>query len=129
MTANVAPADLPNATITACRKEATGATPSCSSGKIVSVPATPGDRIQFTLSGPLDVRGFVRTPEGGKGFGIEIVQNLEGVAVADGDTYEIKVDLNGTSVGAISEPAKYDVVRPNGADCPPVCRTTVIDKS
>lgn len=128
MRANVTQQDLQNATISACRIE--GAPPGgCVTGTISLVPNAPGDKLRFSMNGPIDVRSFVGSPDAGKGYLLEFVFNLEGATTKDGDTYEIKVLLNNNPIAQLSERATYTVQQPNGADCPPVCRSVVIDKS
>lgn len=128
MRANVSEQDLQGSTISVCRIEK--APPGgCVTGSISLVPNAPGDKLRFSMNGPIDVRAFVGSPEAGKGYLLEFVFNLEGSTTTNGDTYEVKVTLNNNPIAQLSEKATYAVSQPNGPDCPPVCRSVVIDKS
>lgn len=127
MRAAVSPADIASATISACRGE--GATQGCSTGRIPIVPSAPGDRLEFSMAGAVNAKGFVTTPDPAKGFLLEVSFNLEGVTTKEGDTYEVKVLVNNAPIAQFSERASYQLTQPNGPECPPVCKTTVLDKS
>jgi hypothetical protein len=124
MFANVPRAQMESATITACRNG------SCSAGRPATVPSAPNDRLQFTLAGPVAAQGYLTSPDPIKGFHVEAVFPLDGVVAQDGDVYDLRVTPEGASApaAAASDRATYQESQPNGSDCPPVCKTSTIEK-
>ena len=127
MTATESAADHARATVTASRGD--GTTAACASGRINNVPAAPGDRLPFNLSGSVDVKGVAGSPDATGGYLLEFAYNLEGAQPRAGDVYEVKVVVDNAAVAQLQERATYETSQPNGADCPPVCYNVTIDKT
>jgi hypothetical protein len=115
--------DMQTATITGCRNNG------CSSGKPLSLPNAPGDRLQIAMNGPVAAQGFITSPDA-KGYQIEVVFSVDDQNVKTGDHYDLKiVKADGTEANAYAGDATYVEVAPNGKDCPPFCKSATIDKS
>lgn len=111
------------ATLAVCRNDV------CSSGRLSTVPSAPGDSLQFSLSGSLSAQGTIASPDAAKGYRVQVDVNLDGLDLANGDTYTIRVSPDGGAAISVSGSATYSESQPNGTDCPPICRTAVIDKT
>jgi hypothetical protein len=121
--ATLAKADMQGATVTGCRNSG------CSSGKPLSLPAAPGDRLQIALNGQVAAQGFISSPDA-KGYPIEIVFSVDDQNVKTGDHYELKIlKADGTEANSYAGDATYVEIAPNGKDCPPFCKSATIDKT
>jgi hypothetical protein len=72
----------------------------------------------------------ISAPIADKGFPVSVTFELTQSSVKNGDVYKLYAMLNGTKVdGGIDGPVTFQTETPNGADCPPVCQTAVVDKT
>ncbi|MEO8801159.1 MAG: hypothetical protein ABI551_24925 [Polyangiaceae bacterium] len=115
---------MAQATLYACSADV------CNTGTATTIPSTAGDTVSLTLQGALTTSSTISSPITDKGYPISVTFNLSQSSVKDGDIYKVYAMVNGTKVeGGIDGPVTFATETPNGADCPPVCQTAVVDST
>jgi len=110
---------LLTAVITVCRNDG------CSSGKPTDIPTGPTDLQGVAMEGP--VATTVQLAEPSKGtYSVSVSFAIDDQTAKDGDYYEIRIDKD--AAAKLSGNVKYTEITPNGADCPPDCRTATLQK-
>lgn len=115
---------MAQATLYACSADV------CNTGTATTIPSTPGDTVSLMLQGALTTSSTISSPITDKGYPVSVTFNLSQSSVKSGDVFKVYAMLNGTKLdGGIDGPVTFATETPNGADCPPVCQTAVIDST
>lgn len=124
----VSAADLPRLEILVCRNDV------CATARLaMQDPALWRATIVGPLGGPLSTTLGSTSSSYVELAGLDDLRRLSivlyGTAAtfSDGDQYRIQIGLPGAApLLDVMKPASYEVLRPNGADCDPVCKKAVL---
>jgi hypothetical protein len=99
---------------------------------VPQLPDTSGTGRGQPLGGALVVQGtqaLATIMRHGSSLSLEAEYNTSDASqLRDGDVYLLRLTSSaGTTVYEVTRAARYSESRPNGQDCPPVCRTANFD--